>query len=328
MNKLSIIIFTSIIYCISFSSVWASDTKFPIRIKHAFGTTVIHSKPERVATVAWGNHEVPLALGVVPVGFAAATFGDDDNDGVLPWVSAQLAKLNAKTPVLFDEGDGIDFEAVAATRPDVILAAHSGLSRSDYDTLSMIAPVVAYPTTPWTTSWRDMIRMNSAGMGMPNEGEELIETLEAEIQAKIAKYPELKGKSAMFITHLDPTDLSVIRFYTSNDTRVAYFNDLGLHSPASVERISATGKFSGESSIEQIDDFNDVDIFVSYGGKALLDPVNNNPLMSKMRAIHNGAIVMLGTSQLANAANPTPLSISWILDSYLEKLAAAARKAQ
>ncbi|NEE21499.1 ABC transporter substrate-binding protein, partial [Streptomyces sp. SID7499] len=99
-------------------------------------------KPKRVATVNWANHEVPLALGVVPVGMAAANFGDDNDDGVLPWVEEKLDDLGAKTPVLFDETDGIDFEAVADTKPDVILAAYSGLTKKDYETLSEIAPVV------------------------------------------------------------------------------------------------------------------------------------------------------------------------------------------
>ncbi len=91
---------------------------------------------------------MPLALGVVPVGMAAANFGDDDGNGVLPWVEEKLDELDAKTPVLFDETDGIDFEAVADTKPDVILAAYSGLTKKDYDTLSKIAPVVAYPDAP------------------------------------------------------------------------------------------------------------------------------------------------------------------------------------
>ena len=66
---------------------------FPVEITHAFGTTVISEKPVRVATVAWANHEVPLALGIVPVGMAAANFGDDDGDGVLPWVAERLKEL-------------------------------------------------------------------------------------------------------------------------------------------------------------------------------------------------------------------------------------------
>ncbi|MEP7729275.1 iron-siderophore ABC transporter substrate-binding protein [Marinomonas primoryensis] len=325
---MKMIIISAFIF-ISFCKSWAAeDTQFPITIEHAFGSSIIMQNPKRVATVAWANHEVPLALGIVPVGFAAATFGDDNGDGILPWVADRLSKLNAKTPVLFDEGDGIDFEAVAATQPDVILAAYSGLSQSDYDTLSMIAPVVAFPDKPWSTNWRSMIRINSAGLGMAKEGETLIAHIEAQIAERVAQYPELKDKSAMFITHLDPTDLSVIRFYSANDARVSFFDDLGLHSPPSVKNISRDGQYSGESSIEQIDEFNDVDIFVTYGNKQLLTPLTTNPLMSKMRAIRSGAIVMLGNSQIATAANPTPLSISWVLDDYLDALAAAARKAE
>ncbi|WP_369919557.1 iron-siderophore ABC transporter substrate-binding protein [Marinomonas polaris] len=317
------------IVSIFLNNAWAADNvRSPITIQHAFGSTTITHKPKRVATVAWANHEVPLALGIVPVGFAAATFGDDDNDGLLPWVTARLKKLNAKTPVLFDEGDGIDFEAVAATQPDVILAAYSGLSQSDYDTLSMIAPVVAFPDKPWSTNWRSMIRINSAGLGMAEEGEELIASIEKDIAERVDQYPELKGKSAMFITHLDPTDLSVIRFYSANDTRVKFFDDLSMHSPQSIKDISKDGLFSGESSIEQIDMFNDVDIFVTYGNEELLAPLESNPLMSKMRAVKNGSIVMLGNSKMATAANPTPLSITWVLDDYLQALATAARKAK
>ncbi len=140
-----------------------SATAFPITIEHAYGETVIEEQPERVATVAWSNHEVPLALGVVPVGMAAADWGDDDDDGVLPWVEDKLEELGAETPVLFDETEGIDFEAVADTTPDVILASYSGLTQEDYDTLSKIAPVVAYPDLAWGTSVEDMILHQQPG---------------------------------------------------------------------------------------------------------------------------------------------------------------------
>jgi iron complex transport system substrate-binding protein len=299
---------------------------YPIVIKHAFGTTTIQEKPKRIATVAWANHEVPLALGVVPVGFAAANFGDDNGDGLLPWVEERLKELGAEKPVLFDEGDGIDFEAVAETKPDVILASYSGLSQSDYDTLSQIAPVVAYPEAPWSTDWRDMIRLNSAGMGMAAEGEALIKKIDGEIADAVAAYPHLKGKSAMFVTHLDATNLSTINFYTTNDTRVRFFNDLGLKSPKSVVDASKPGQFSGSISAEHIDAFDDVDIVVTYGSQELYNAMKSNPLMAKMPVVTHNAIVMLGRNPLGTAANPTPLSISWVLKDYVALLAQAADK--
>ena len=301
---------------------------YPITIEHAFGTTVLEAKPERIATVAWANHEVPLALGVVPVGIARANFGDDDDDGLLPWVKAKLDELGAETPVLFDEGDGIDFEAVAATEPDVILAAYSGLSQGDYDTLSQIAPVVAYADYPWSTDWRDMIRLNSAGLGMAAEGDALIADIEGEIADALADHPELKGKSAMFVTHLNPFDLSTINFYTPNDTRVKFFADLGLVDPSSVVEASEPGKFSGSVSAEQIDAFNDVDIAVTYGDAALITALKLNPLLAKLPVVANEALVVLGQNPLGTAANPTPLSISYVLEDYIDLLAAAAKKSQ
>lgn len=304
----------------------AESASYPVTIEHAFGTAIIEKKPERVATVAWANHEVPLALGIVPVGMARANFGDDDGDGILPWVAARLDELKAERPVLFDEGDGIDFEAVAATRPDVILAAYSGLSQADYDTLSEIAPVVAYPQAPWSTDWRETIRLNSAGLGMTAEGEALIADIEADIARTLDQHPELKGKSAMFITHLSEWDLSIVNFYTTNDTRVKFFADLGLTSPKSVVQASQPGKFSGSVSAEQIDAFDDVDILVTYGDGTLFDALKANPLMLHMPAVARESIVMLGNDAVGNAANPTPLSIRWVLKDYVKLLSEAAKK--
>ncbi|KKB12643.1 ABC transporter substrate-binding protein [Devosia geojensis] len=311
-----------------FNGAGAQETPYPLTIEHAFGTTVIAQKPERVATVAWANHEVPLALGVVPVGFARANFGDDDGDGLLPWVVEKLAELGADAPALFDEGDGIDFEAVAATRPDVILAAYSGLSQAEYETLSQIAPVVAYPDHPWSTDWRQMIRLNSAGLGMAGEGQALIADIEAQIAGAVARYPELQGKSAMFVTHLNPMDLGTVNFYTTNDTRVKFFEDLGLASPASVVAATEPGKFSGSVSTERVDVFEDVDIVVTYGDQHLLTSILANVLLSKVPAVANGSFVLLGRNPVGTAANPTPLAIPYVLDEYTAMLAEAARKSE
>ncbi|MFX0592786.1 iron-siderophore ABC transporter substrate-binding protein [Melissospora conviva] len=305
-----------------------SSASFPITVEHAFGTTTIEEKPERVATVAWANHEVPLALGIVPVGMAKANFGDDDGDGVLPWVDAKLKELGGTTPVLFDENDGIDFEAVADTNPDVILAAYSGLTQEDYDTLTKIAPVVAFPKAAWATAWRDTIKLESKALGLAAQGDALIADIEKQMADATGKYPQLAGKSAMFMTHIDPTDLSKIGFYTTHDTRAQFFTDLGMTVPGSIGELSAgTDKFALTQSAEQIQVFDDVDIIVAYGDDQLLAAAQADPLLSKIPAIKRGSVVMLsGATPLGTAANPTPLAISYVLDDYVAMLAEAADK--
>ena len=299
---------------------------FPVTIEHAYGETTIDTQPERIATVAWANHEVPLALGVVPVGMSKATWGDDDGDGVLPWVEDQLDELGAETPVLFDETDGIDFEAVADTEPDVILAAYSGLTQEEYDTLSKIAPVVAYPDVAWGTSYEDMIRLNSAAIGLAPEGDQLIEDLNAEVQTALADHPELADSNVLF-SYIDPADFSQIGFYTALDTRPGFLNSLGLPEPTIVADESAgTDLFYVTVSSEEADRFADVDVFVTYGDAdgAIVSQLQADPLLAQIPAIQNGNIAVLENSTpLAASANPSPLSIGWGIDEYFALLAGA-----
>ncbi|MGZ0710972.1 ABC transporter substrate-binding protein (plasmid) [Coraliomargarita sp. W4R53] len=303
----------------------ASDA-FPVTVEHAYGESVIPAQPERVATVAWANHEVPIALGIVPVGMAKATWGDDDDDGILPWVEDALEELGGETPVLFDETDGIDFEAVADTNPDVILAAYSGLTQEEYDTLSKIAPVVAYPELAWGTTYQDMIRLDSAALGLADEGDALIDDLQSEVDAALANYPELADSSVLF-SYIDPADFSQIDFYTSHDTRPSFLADLGLPLPAIVEEESAKSDgFYVTTSAEEAERFDDIDVFVTYGEAdgAIVEALQADPLLSQIPAIASGQIAVLENgTPLAASANPSPLSIGWGVDDYFALLAGA-----
>jgi iron complex transport system substrate-binding protein len=301
-----------------------------VTIEHVYGSTVIESKPERVATVAWANHEVPLALDIVPVGMSKATWGDDDGDGVLPWVEEKLEELGAETPVLFDETDGIDFEAVADTDPDVILASYSGITQEEYETLSKIAPTIAFPDVAWGTSMQDMIRLNSAALGLSAEGDALIGQLDDEVATALAAHPDLEGKKVLF-SYIDPADLSQVGFYTSLDTRPGFLTSIGLPEPAVVEEESAkTDQFYVTISSEEADRFDDVDVFVTYGEAdgAIIAQLQADPLLSKIPAVARGSIAILENSTpLAASANPSPLSIGWGVDEYFGLLASAVKTA-
>jgi iron complex transport system substrate-binding protein len=304
----------------------ASDDAFPVTVEHVYGETTIDEKPERVATIAWANHEVPLALGIVPVGMSKATWGDDDDNGILPWVEEKLDELGGETPVLFDETDGIDYEAVADTAPDVILAAYSGLTQEEYDTLSKIAPVVAYPDVAWGTSVDDMVEMNAKALGLEAEGEALIEDLHADADAALAANSALEGKKVLF-AYFDPSDLSQIGYYTAADTRPGYLHDLGLPLPAIVEENEDSDQFYLQVSAEEAQKFDDVDVLVTYGDDSTLATLQADPLLSKIPAIAEGRVAILpDATPIAASANPSALSIPWGLEDYLAILAAPLAK--
>ncbi|AZN38991.1 iron-siderophore ABC transporter substrate-binding protein [Paenibacillus albus] len=299
---------------------------YPLTIKHAFGETVLEKKPERVATISWANQDVALALGVVPVGFSAANYGVQDGSGLLPWTKKKLDELGAKSPNIFQDTDGLDFEAISDAKPDVILAAYSGLTKEDYATLSKIAPVIAYQKAPWVTSWREMIKFDAMGMGMEAEGEQLIKDTENVIKEKASAYPDIQGKNALF-AFFSPDDLSKVSVYAPGDPRADFLIDLGMkYSPDVLNKVSGDS-FYLELSAENADVLNSTDYIVTYGDEALLKKLQADPLLGKVPAIAKGAVVLIpDNTPLAAAGNPNPLSISYTLDDYLKLIGEAAKK--
>ena len=299
--------------------------EYPIKIQHAYGETVIESEPKNIATISWGNHDVPLALGVVPVGVSKANYGESDENGLLPWTAEKYKELGVENPVVYDDVDGLDYEAISDSNPDVILAAYSGITQEEYDLLSEIAPVVAYPENAWQTLWREQITMDATAMGKKAEGEKLVKDLDALIKEKTANYTDLKGKTAVFC-YFNPADLGKFYIYLPTDPRAAYLTDLGLSFPESISKLGADS-FSIEISAENIDVLKDADILVAYGNDDLLKALQSDALLGTVPAVKNGAVALIEDGSVLSAScTPSALSIPATIDEYLEILGAAASK--
>jgi len=309
----------------------ASSAGFPIEIDNAFGTTVIESQPENVAAIAWGNQDVALALGVAPVGMPFITYADDNGDGILPWVQDALDELGAETPVLYDEVDGVNFEQVADTAPDVILAANSGVTEEDYETLTEIAPTVSYPGSPWIISWRDSTTTNGAALGLEDEADDLIAETESVIEDAITANPELEGKSFAYI-YLDPSDTSAAAVYLPGDTRIEFVKELGLVASDGVTELAEQneGQFYASLTSENLDMLADADIIVNYGSADTLAAMQADPLIGSLPAVQRGSVVIIDNADPLAAAftTPTVLSIPWGIDEYMSLLSDAASKVQ
>ena len=305
----------------------AATDEFPVVIDHALGKTTVKQTPQRVATLGWANHEVPLALGIVPVGMSKATWGDDDGNGIMPWDEEKLSELGGETPVLFDETDGIPFEEIANTKPNVILASYSGLTKEDYETLSKIAPVVAYPDIPWGTSMKDMTEMNATALGRKADGEKLVQDAEKKVADALDKHPDLKGKKVLFTSFSGTEDSSKVGFFSTKDPRMGFLAEHGFAAPDYVKSESEkSDAFWLEVSAEKPEVFKDADLVVSYSSgskeddEKQLKSMQSDPLLSKIPAIADGRVAFLENGPLGAAANPSPLSIPWGIDRYFEQL--------
>src|SRR6476469_5702019 len=99
---------------------------FPVTIEHALGTTTIEQEPTRVATLGWTDADHAVALGVVPVGATAITWGGNDGQST-DWFDAAVADAGAEAPVRYDDADGAPIDEIAELAPDLILATNSGI---------------------------------------------------------------------------------------------------------------------------------------------------------------------------------------------------------
>lgn len=308
----------------------SASEDFPVEIEHALGTTEIPEKPERVATIAWGNQDVALALGVAPVGTDSQVWNwtGDADPGLYEWTTDEFSALGEDDPEIFSVSDGLDFEAISDSDPDVILAALSGLTEEDYDTLSRIAPVVAYPENAWYTPWRDQITINAEGLGLADEGQELVEDLNQQIDDATADASDIEGKTAAFF-YMNAADLSSVSLYTGGDPRTAFLEDLGFEMPQSAIDAAESGSFYVDVAAENVDELNDVDVIVSYGDEELISALEDHPLWGTLPAVQNGSVVAIGEGDTFSAAvSPTALSIPWVIDDYVDLLDEAAANAQ
>lgn len=298
-----------------------SDEKWSLEIEHAFGSTVIESKPERIVTLGWGNADTPLALGVAPVGVSMANYGYVTENNLHQWTDDAFAALGVTNPTVFNDADGFDYEAIADANPDVILASYSGMTKEDYEILSQIAPTVPYKEHAWQTTWRQQTIENATAMGMEEEGRALVKEAEDIIEAAKAKYPELDGVNCGFFW-ISADDMSTFYAYLPSDPRCAFLQDLGFTIPESIlSQQENDTDFSVTLSREYVDQMSDVDIIIVYGDDSLLEALQADELMSTIPAVKNGAVVLLdSTTAMAAATTPSILSIPGEVEEYLDMI--------
>jgi iron complex transport system substrate-binding protein len=289
---------------------------FPVTIETKYGRIEIPETPERVVSVGYNDQDTLLALGVVPVGIRD-WYGDQPY-AVWPW--AQDALGDAQPEVL--SSAEIDFEQVAALRPDLIVGVSSGMTDADYEALSAIAPTLAqtaeYPD--FGVPWQAGTRLIAEAVGKAAEAEALIADVEAKFAAARAEHPEFEGASGVVGFVLEE---GVVGGYGPHDSRARHLEQLGFVTPPEIAS-RAGDTFYASFSLEEIG-LLDADVLVWITSDAgVLDRVRENPLRQQLRAATQGREVFLDNPVVGGAASfSSVLSLPYYLDEIVPRLAAA-----
>jgi iron complex transport system substrate-binding protein len=303
---------------------WAQEA-FPVTIKHAFGETVIATRPERVVTWGWGNHDALLALGVVPVAMPFSTYGGGA-DGLHPWVEARLKELGAATPIQLSDTSEIPYEQVAAANPDVIIAVFSGVTAEQYALLSKIAPTIAYPDQPWSTPWQETTRIIGRIVGKSAEAGQVVADTLKFVADETAKYPQIAGTSFAGVNDFDGS----IAVYDALDARMKFLVDIGMVLAPSVTELSPKdGSFYYPLSYELFDTLSSDILITYYETQEASDAFFATSYAQAQPQYKKRAFASLvGVEYVAAVSPPSALSLRWGYPHYAEIIAAAAANAK
>ena len=244
----------------------------------------------------------------------------------LPWVEAAYEEAGEELPALISDPEGgatVPYEEFIEAEPDLILAPYSGLTEEQYDTLSEIAPVVAYPEAPWTTPWDQTIRIAADALGRADEGEAVLQGISDGLAEQAAAHPEFEGTTFAGVWDGD----GFVYVYTAADSRIEVLTELGLEVAPSVSELDTSdGGFFYELSYEQLDRL-EADVIVSYHNtREEAEAFLAKPELQAIPAVAAGNVAQVyDPVTVSSVSPPTALSFDWEggLPTLIEAIAGA-----
>lgn len=293
----------------------STDSAFPVTIEHKYGSTEIPEQPQRVVSVGYSEQDELLALGVIPVG-VREWYGGYPYE-VWPWAQDELGDAQPET---IGAGE-LNFEAITALDPDLIVGVTSGMTQEEYDLLSQIAPTVAQPGeyVDYGTPWQEVTRILGQATGHSELADEIVTDLENRFAEIREAHPEFEGATLAVAFAFDGSP----GVYASQDTRPRLLSELGFVTPEVYDEV-AGDSFYITFSEEELPTMLDVDTVVWLAGSDEgIELIREHPLRPSLRIAEEGREVFLGALLGGAFSFSSPLSINYLLDELVPMLEAA-----
>lgn len=295
------------------SSTADADT-FPVTIQHKFGEITIESEPQRVVSIGFADQDWLLALGVTPV--AIREWYGEYPYATWPWAQDELG--DAQPEVL--PSTELNFEQIAALDPDLIVGVGSGMTDTDYATLSKIAPTLAQPGDyiDYGTPWDVTTELIGKAVGRSAEAEQVIADIEAKYAAARDAHPEFEGATAAVAFYFEDMPGA----YASGDIRSRLVSDLGFVIPPEFDDLAGDAFYFSVSN-EEIGKL-DADVLIwIVASDADLPVIAAIPTRPSLTAYAEGREVFTDALLSGAFSFASPLSIDYLLEHLVPELALA-----
>ncbi len=292
----------------------AAAGAFPVTIENMFGTTEIKAKPERVVSIGYTEGDYVLALGVTPV--AIRDWYGEKPGGLWPW-AAEAPAADGSIEVL--QPDSLNFEEIAALKPDLIVAMVSEIEQADYDKLDAIAPVVAQTDdyVQYGTPWDEVQLTMGKAMGLESEAQAVVHDVKGQIADAVKAHPKWTGQTANFVI---PAADGSWYAYTDQDSRGRLLTELGFEIPKPILNM-AGDLFYAQGSGEQLA-LVDADLIL-YNTFLATDhaAVDALPLWTTVPGVAAGHALFVDEDTTGAMSFSTTLSIPYALEGIVPQIA-------
>ncbi|WP_441960572.1 ABC transporter substrate-binding protein [Mycolicibacterium houstonense] len=269
-----------------------------VTVRHLFGDTTIPGPPQRVVSAGFTEQDDLLALGVVPI--ATTEWFGGEPFAVWPWAQP---RLGGAQPTVLALTDGIQVDAIAALKPDLIVATNAGLDADTYAKLSEIAPTIAQSgPDAFFEPWRDQATLIGQAVFQKDAMAGLIAGVDEKFKTVATNHPHFAGKKAMLLGGTLFRD----SVQTRTGWRTEFLTQMGLTVPETPELIP-------RADLASVLDAADVLIWTTESDQER-DALLADPAIAELQATARQRHVFT-TKELAGAiAFASPLSYPVVAD--------------
>ncbi|ALE77402.1 hypothetical protein WY02_01745 [Pseudonocardia sp. AL041005-10] len=292
---------------------------FPVRIDHAYGTTEIPARPQRVVTLGVTDIDPVLALGVTPVATSSYP-AFRGTDGVGPWAR----DLVRGTPprVLAEPDAAPNLEGMAALDPDLIVAITSGIDQATYDQLSAIAPVLVRPagSLDYGVPRGEQTRMIATALGEPGRGEELVRSADTAFTDAVAAHPGFRGRAVAAVLPYDGR----YGAFTPSDARGQFMTALGFVLPQRIAALDDRSSFYVEIAAEQAGLLDGDAVVMMAEEPAARSQIATDPVLEQVPVVARGDMIVpdpeVQAAMTYNSVLSVPFAIGRLVPQLAQKL--------
>ncbi|MEM8620118.1 MAG: ABC transporter substrate-binding protein, partial [Actinomycetota bacterium] len=196
----------------------------------------------------------------------------------------------------------------------------SGMSDSDYETLSAIAPTVAQPGEypDYGTPFDEAMLITGRAVGKEAQAQQIVDDTEAAFAEVRDMYPEFEGQTAA----VGFTFEELPGAYASSDVRAEVMSRFGFVTPTEFDEL-AGDQFYFTVSEEQLDTLDQDVIVWLVSSEAGYEQLRGLALRSTLEANQSGREIIADPLLTAAFSHGSPLSLQFVIDELVPELVLA-----